>query len=229
MSTALFAWKRAAVFLLVGLAGLLLTCALEAFTSLDLMVQDLFYRAENGTWLADARSPGPRFVFYTFPKILLICGGCLVLGGLFNFCKILPLRLSRPEAMFVLLCLISIPLLVSALKGITRIHCPSELQRYGGSEQYRKFTSLAPATPQKVRPHCFPAGHASGGFALVSLYFLKTNWRWFLVFFGYGWTMGLYQMLKGAHFLSHTLATMFLAFFICGALALIFARVNPPR
>lgn len=34
---------------------------------------------------------------------------------------------------------------------------------------------------------------------------------------GLGWTMGLYQMLKGAHFFSHTLATMILAWILCQA------------
>ena len=61
--------------------------------------------------------------------------------------------------------------------------------------------------------HCFPGGHASSGFALLVGYFIYRTTRpkrayFFLIaacILGMG--MGWAQMMRGAHFLSHTLWT----------------------
>ena len=68
--------------------------------------------------------------------------------------------------------------------------------------------------PEAVRPpgHCFPAGHASGGFALLALGWLSDRRAWRIAGTGTGLAAGsvmaAYQMAKGAHFLSHSLATL---------------------
>ena len=65
---------------------------------------------------------------------------------------------------------------------------------------------------------CFPAGHASGGFALLGLVAARGTRRWrngiLALGLGLGWWMGGYQMLKGAHYLSHTLTTMIVAWLV---------------
>ncbi|MBO3672534.1 phosphatase PAP2 family protein [Acinetobacter soli] len=61
--------------------------------------------------------------------------------------------------------------------------------------------------------HCFPGGHASTGFALMTGYFVyrATHHRraLFYLFAGLilGFAMGWAQMMRGAHFLSHNLWT----------------------
>ncbi|EZQ01237.1 phosphatase PAP2 family protein [Acinetobacter sp. Ver3] len=61
--------------------------------------------------------------------------------------------------------------------------------------------------------HCFPGGHASAGFALLSGYFVFRNKKTKLAQFYLlsaillGMLMGWTQMLRGAHFLSHNLWT----------------------
>ncbi len=69
---------------------------------------------------------------------------------------------------------------------------------------------------------CFPAGHASGGFALMSLCLFPVSNRnrklLLLVGFTLGWLMGLYQMARGEHFITHTLFTMFLSLFVISLL-----------
>lgn len=61
--------------------------------------------------------------------------------------------------------------------------------------------------------HCFPGGHASSGFALLVGYFIyrttRPKWAYFFLLAALilGFTMGWAQMMRGAHFLSHTLWT----------------------
>jgi len=68
--------------------------------------------------------------------------------------------------------------------------------------------------------HCFPSGHASGGFALLALYFAayphvtKNAWRFLLPGILLGTSFGLAQQLRGAHFLSHDVWTAFLCWFM---------------
>ncbi|HTG45805.1 MAG TPA: phosphatase PAP2 family protein [Verrucomicrobiae bacterium] len=213
----------------LGLVGIVLTLSYEIFTELDLSLQDHFYLFDRKEWLVNSRSPLPRFIFYNLPKILLFTFGGILLVAVFHE----PLRRKffkqqRPQLIYVLGCLGCVPLLVSAAKYATHVHCPSELSRYGGSEEYQKIISLHRTPYQQVRPHCFPAGHASGGFALFGLYFAHRRLRWLFPGLALGWTMGLYQMFKGAHFLSHTLTTMFLALSVCAALSLLLRSDGNP-
>lgn len=68
--------------------------------------------------------------------------------------------------------------------------------------------------------HCFPGGHASTGFALVTGYFVyrldEQKRAWFYLFAGIllGFAMGWAQMMRGAHFLSHNLWTAWICFAI---------------
>ena len=61
--------------------------------------------------------------------------------------------------------------------------------------------------------HCFPGGHASSGFALLVGYFIyrttrpKRAYFFLLAALILGFAMGWAQMMRGAHFLSHTLWT----------------------
>ncbi|MEJ2373426.1 MAG: phosphatase PAP2 family protein [Sulfurimonas sp.] len=72
---------------------------------------------------------------------------------------------------------------------------------------------------------CWPAGHASGGFALMSFFFLFARKRNQYTALGValvvGWAMGTYKMIIGDHFFSHTFITMVLSWLII----LIIARI----
>ena len=71
--------------------------------------------------------------------------------------------------------------------------------------------------------NAFPAGHASGGFGLLCLAFawpqVRTCRLGLLAALLIGGWMGLYQMARGEHFLSHTLVTAALAWLVAAALA----------
>ena len=108
---------------------------------------------------------------------------------------------------------------VSALKATSNMDCPWDVQGLGGE---RPHLTLYDARPHDL-PHgrCFPAGHASGGYAWVALYFaflmIRPRWRWrgLATGLGVGLTYGIAQQLRGAHFLSHDLWSVFLVWFTC--------------
>lgn len=58
-------------------------------------------------------------------------------------------------------------LIVVLLKHLAARHCPWDLVEYGGplTEMNQWFTVPWLAS------HCFPSGHAAGGFSLVAVYF----------------------------------------------------------
>ena len=199
---------------LASIAAFLLLLAFAELTHLDLWLQDHFFNYQTGQWIVDKDAPFPKWLFYRGPKYALIAYGVALLWASLRKAA----WLERREAIYLLLCLALVPILIAVAKNSTGVCCPSEIVRYGGHELYRTlFQSIRAATDC----HCFPAGHSSGGFALLSVGFLRRRYLW--IGLAAGWGMGLYQMFKGAHYLSHTLATMILAWILVQAIAFAFA------
>ena len=199
------------------LAGVL---ALFEFTDLDLALQDNFFDFASRRWLVDAKDPSGRLVFYNGPKALvwIIALTALTLAAG-------PARwrerwqLNRRGLWLGVLVIATVPALAGLGKKYTNVFCPSEIRRYGGDVAYAKLCEPFPADDRPARRGgCFPAGHASGGFALLGLLAVRASRRWrrgvIALGLGLGWWMGGYQMLKGAHYLSHTLTTMLVAWLV---------------
>jgi membrane-associated PAP2 superfamily phosphatase len=133
------------------------------------------------------------------------------------------LRWRKPLG-YLLLCTLLAPALVAAMKQLIHVDCPWDLQRYGGDRPYH---ALSASRAQALAPgRCFPAGHASAGYAWVALYFFLANvrprWRGWGLAAGLvlGLVFGVVQQLRGAHFLSHDLWSLML----CWIVALLLAR-----
>lgn len=213
-----------------------LVATLFAFeiSDVDLWLQDFLYWPGRGEWILSKQAKIPRVLFYHAPKIALILFAVWVLFSLLvpRSWKMRRWLSARPgrELIYLLICLGLVPAAIGAIKKVSGIHCPSELSRYGGEHAYRKLFSTRPKDPHELG-HCFPAGHASGGFALLGLYFVARNERGKKVGLGLGlgagWLMGIYQMLVGAHFLSHTVTTMILAWIFVLSAALILKVRSP--
>ena len=207
---------------MAGIFGLVLlaTIVLNELIHYDFWFQDLLYSKQKGIWLYDIHSSWNRNIFYHGAKILL---GILGVGGIVLLIK------NRKNQKFVpyrkglsitILTLIICPLFISSLKNWSAIRCPSQIGRYSGPHPYEGLFDLSryqEASNEWGR--CFPAGHASGGLALVALMnFSEEKKKSFLLSMSgatFGWIMGWHQMLRGAHFLSHTLASMWTALIIC--------------
>lgn len=204
--------KRSEIYRQLVVTTVLLIGALALFelTNLDRTVQDLFYR--NNQWLVDAKNPYLRFFFYDGAKALLILLGVITASGYVASFWRPALARRRKQLLLLFLALSLVPLIIAGLKDYTNVYFPSQLEIYGGDKPYVKvFESYPKDYHQKERGRGFPAGHASGGFALMVLYFIFTKKQHkrlgLLTGIIAGWAMGLYQMLKGAHFLSHTVVT----------------------
>jgi membrane-associated PAP2 superfamily phosphatase len=98
---------------------------------------------------------------------------------------------------------------VAYLKSTSMHACPSDLTIYGGDLPLYKLFETLPAGMKAG--HCFPSGHASGGFALMVFYFAFRQTKPMFaaislsVALVLGFAMGWAQMLRGEHFLSHNL------------------------
>ncbi|WP_242108244.1 phosphatase PAP2 family protein [Luteimonas aquatica] len=134
-------------------------------------------------------------------------------------------RLRRPLACLALSVLLS-TLLVSVLKHRLQVDCPWDLAAYGGTRPYLGLFEARPAWLHASG--CFPAGHASAGYAWVALYFFflstRRDWRWYGLGIGLaaGLVFGVSQQLRGAHFLSHDVWSLML----CWLVALLLHRAS---
>ena len=143
--------------------------------------------------------------------VVFVAGLALCIAAPEAWARRLPL--TPIQAGFVLTCIVVAPITAWFIKRHTGVLYPCYVQRYGGTEPYRTLLESIPRVPGRVRGRGFPAAHCSGAFALMSLYFVMPGpLRWVGLALGLvaGWVVGLYQMLKGVHYLSHTIVTMFL-------------------
>ena len=203
----------------VMLSALALAVVVAVFevSDLDLRVQDRLFDFDAGRWVVDANAPAGRLWFYNGPKALVWIAGLSALALWAG-----PPRwrerfgVSRRGLAIAVLTIATVPALAGAGKAVTNVFCPYEIERYGGTQAYRKtFERYDPGERPEARGRGYPAGHASGGFALIGLAWLRRSARWqrgmMALGLALGWWMGGYQMLKGAHYLSHTIVTMLLA------------------
>lgn len=124
-----------------------------------------------------------------------------------------------------LLMMLAPAVLISVLKSQSLPFCPwDEIGLGGSAPQYQWWQPFFQNISGKFG-RCWPAGHASAGFGLFAVYFLARFYapqraQYGLVFaLTIGVTMGLAQQIRGAHFLSHTLWTAWLAWAVCGVFA----------
>ncbi len=216
-------WRRGLriVWPLLLLTPLLYTLQLSG---IDLWLQQRWFDAP-GDWWWPKDEPFGRLVLYDGIKHGLVILGIALLGLLTLGRQHAWVRSHRRGLLIVLASMVLVPTIVAGLKSISGVPCPRQLEIFGGSLPDMSIFDWRPVILQQPRrPHCFPAGHASAGFALMSLYFLFHHRRAHLAGLAAGTAlgslMGAYKMLIGDHFLSHTLATALIAWFIICLLAI---------
>jgi membrane-associated PAP2 superfamily phosphatase len=106
-------------------------------------------------------------------------------------------------------------LVISLLKHQSRVSCPWNFAEFGGSAHELAHLSLAAwrGRGDGGPGHCFPAGHVSNAFALVGGTFalravsMRASRLWLASVCVIGFVLGVTQLLRGAHFPSHSLWT----------------------
>lgn len=193
----------------------------------DLAMADWLYRLEGGRW-ALLHNYVTEFLLHDgAKKVNVVLGRVLLLAALASL-WVSPLRPWRRPLWYLTVTLPVSVSLVGALKKLGRGLCPWDLSRYGGDQPAISYFVAAPG--QTIGGHCFPAGHASGGYAFLALYFvclqIRPQWagRGLAVGIGLGLLLGVDQQLRGAHFLSHDLWTAAICWFTSLGFYLLFFR-----
>jgi membrane-associated PAP2 superfamily phosphatase len=155
-----------------------------------------------------------RYVKYA----LLACGIGILATALFFRWRPPASGFFRSHAQrwsFVAWCFALVPTVIGLLRRMSPMHCPWEIDVFGG---YAPYFDLLAAPPSGIRPgHCFPAA-----FVASSSWMLAFALLWYperrrlalgvgiaamLLSLALGWV----QQMRGAHFLSHTLWSLWVS------------------
>lgn len=178
---------------------------------LDLRLADFWYQLQGPGWPWRDAWWSAGWIHQGGRWLSGLGYGLLVLAALWSFWR--PQAAAYRQTLAYLLWTVAgSSLLVSLLKRTFQTSCVWDLSRYGGQYPYRPL--LTELLHPQFQQHCFPAGHASAGYAWVALYFAglywRSDWRWAGLALGLslGLIFGITQQLRGAHFLSHDLASL---------------------
>jgi membrane-associated PAP2 superfamily phosphatase len=120
-------------------------------------------------------------------------------------------QLSRRERVLWAVSTLAALAAISLAKHVSLTSCPWDLAQFGGSAQWVSHWAWGISDGGPGR--CFPAGHASAGFAFVTAWFVlrdrfpRAALAWLLVSLAAGLLLGGVQQVRGAHYMSHTLWT----------------------
>ena len=223
-------------FLLVHLwLPLTVFCGLAVvfeLTEVDTLIADHIYTWGNHSWLLrDAwltstliHNDGRRLVTVLSVALLLLLAASHFVPRL---------KPCRKGLWYLLASAVSAALAINLLKEFTHVDCPWDLLRYGGEFPYIKKFAVHPLDFRTGA--CFPAGHASAGYAWFGLYYFARDLypRWQrLALAGVlltGLVFGIGQQLRGAHFLSHDLWTLGVCWVCATLVYLAFGRLSGKR
>jgi membrane-associated PAP2 superfamily phosphatase len=213
------------VSILVLAALALLLTWLGRYTNVDLVLADAVFDFSRNEFPLRSHWFFDEFMHHTM-KALAIAAGLVPMAAL---CAdwLARRRLlehdTRKTLMVIAASAVLVPLCVSALKAVSMHHCPWSLARYGGFEPYLRIFDSLPAGVSSG--HCFPAGHASSALWIpsVALFWLPRQpakaLAMFILGLVPGLALGLSQQARGAHFLTHTLWSAWIAMLIIVVLA----------
>lgn len=194
-----------------------LISVVQQLTNIDLRLADYFFSQAHHAFLWRDTWFASDFMHSYVKKTIILFGLCwLFLTALDAIApwqrinKALRLRLR-----FVAISSVLIPLVISTFKHNSILHCPNDIVRYGGGASYLRLFDALPAGAQAGQ--CFPAGHASTGLwlAAICVFWLPSQPKKavlaFIAGISAGFALGWVQQMRGEHFLSHTLWSMWLA------------------
>lgn len=223
-------WKDVAV--VVGVAGLLAGAVLWlAVTGGDVAVaRAFFFDGVHGRWIG-RQDWWANAVLHTGGRNAMRLVGVLALAAWAASHFHQRLAAHRAALGYFAACMVVVPLTVGLLKQVTNVDCPWDLQGFGGSLPVVHWFEPRPAG--LPRAACFPGAHSSSAFALFALFFLWQASRPRLAWVALAGTavlgalFSVAQQSRGAHFLSHDLASALIAWLLCYALVRVIRPGGP--
>jgi len=186
-------------------------------TDIDLALADAAYDAATRSFPMQHAWIAERFNHVILKTALSVLGASVIVLALWD--TIRPYRnwtASRRIGMRVVaMSAVLVPSAISLMKHASVSHCPWDLQRYGGSAPYVRLLEWVPGGIGAG--HCMPAGHASSALWLISIaafwwpHRRRTAILVASAMLALGLTVGWLQQLRGAHFLTHTLWSAWVA------------------
>ncbi len=118
----------------------------------------------------------------------------------------------RKELLYMIIAIVTGPVIITILKDITHIYCPWDITIFGGVQPYIRIIDPVPLLLDVG--HCFPSANAGFGYSFVSLYFFllatKPQYKFYGLFVGLGLGLlfGVAQQMRGEHLLSHDVMSL---------------------
>ncbi len=190
---------------------------LGQYTDVDLRLADMVYDRARGVFPLQHAWFTEQFNHVILKAVLSCLAGAAVVLALWDGWRPhLHWAPARRLGMRVLaMSAISVPVVISLLKRASTSHCPWDLERYGGTAPYIRLLELMPAGIDAG--HCLPGGHASSALWLIALsaFWWPEQPRKALgvgaLAMAFALGVGFVQQLRGAHFLTHTLWSAWIA------------------
>lgn len=195
----------------------------------DLNIAQWFFTLQGGqdhwpmrlNWYAEN-------LMHTGGRNLVVLASVLLLSAIITSWRVTRWRAYLRGLVYLFISVLFTVVTVRIGKDITHVSCPWDIQMFGGTHEYWPiFTSLPADT---LYGQCFPGGHSSGGYAWVALYYFalvyRPAWRFKLLLTGIsiGLVFSLTQQIRGAHFFSHGLWSLGIAWFYASFWYLVFFR-----
>lgn len=187
--------------------ALALLAWLAASTGFDQSVSDLFYDASLARFPAHD-SFWLELLGHRIAKDAIWIVAIGLLAAAIGVGRLRQTPVERRAIWIALLAMALGPTIVYLLKHTTGHHCPWDLKTYGGFAEYNFDWFVAAADAGR----CFPSGHSSAGYSLITLYFLghaidrpRLARNGLIAAVVVGTAFGAVRVAQGAHFISHNL------------------------
>ncbi|MGV8995981.1 MAG: phosphatase PAP2 family protein [Parvibaculaceae bacterium] len=205
--------------ILITIAVLVLVLLGFEATNIDVWTQNHFYNATALTkapldrWLISKNDPFTEQWLHVFPRNIAAYSAVALLIAFAASFFVTRLAPYRSRALFLALAIAFTAFFVGGAKRYTNTYCPSQTTLYGGDMPH---VAVLESYPKDFHPNrkarCFPAGHATAGFSFMALWFIFRDRRAKIAGLSFGvadgWALGTFQMVRGEHFLSHTVVSM---------------------
>ena len=214
-------WRRfyGTQAVLLALSALALAWVFHA-TALDLRLEAPYYDAASHTFPWRRAWISKYFVHRYLKYGLIALGvwvwGVLVAAWLGRGPRWLAGRRRRWAT--VALSFALVPTVIAVPRHFSTMHCPWDVTDFGGYVAY--FDLLSPAPAGAPLGRCFPAGFVTGSswlLAFALLWYPERPRRALLAglgLFAFALGMGWVQQMRGAHFPSHTLWSLWLSWLL---------------